>query len=298
MCSRPTAVASEPDQDIVSQGDLEEESDDDQDSSDQDGPSLAKVGMLIIPYLLQNFAKQSCHTSSLSGEQYVCELLRSNERRILECVRMRLPTFRQLCEQYRQAQPPSAWSRVSVEERLAIFMFIVGNSAGNRLAQERFQHSGETISRVFYSVLRFLVSLARTYIRLPDADVLPSAIAHDPKFYPYFKDCLGAIDGSHIPAWVAAHRQDAYRNRKGGVSQNVMAACSFDLTFLYVLAGWEGSAHDGRVLRDALGKGFHIPDGKYYLADAGYTATSKFLTPYRCDEPEKVVFYFLVVKHS
>jgi hypothetical protein len=36
---------------------------------------------------------------------------------------------------------------VSVEEAVAIFLFIVGRGASNRDAQEWFQHSGETISR-------------------------------------------------------------------------------------------------------------------------------------------------------
>ncbi len=53
------------------------------------------------------------------------------------------------------------------------------------------------------------------------------------------------------------------------------------MQFTYLLAGWEGSAHDGRVLHDALTKGFEIPRGKYYLADAGYALTSYCLTPYR-----------------
>ena len=33
--------------------------------------------------------------------------------------------------------------------------------------------------------------------------------------------------------------------------QNVLTAISFNLKFTYVLAGWEGSAHDSRVLNDA-----------------------------------------------
>jgi chromosome condensin MukBEF MukE localization factor len=37
--------------------------------------------------------------------------------------------------------------RMSIEERVGIFLFIVGLGASNREAQERFQHSGETISR-------------------------------------------------------------------------------------------------------------------------------------------------------
>ena len=43
----------------------------------------------------------------------------------------------------------------------------------------------------------------------------------------------------------------------------MLAAISFDLKFTYVLAGWEGSAHDSRVLNDAFARtgGFSIPNG-------------------------------------
>ena len=34
----------------------------------------------------------------------------------------------------------------------------------------------------------------------------------------------------------------------------MLAAISFDLKFTYVLAGWEGNAHDSRVLNDAYAK--------------------------------------------
>ena len=50
--------------------------------------------------------------------------------------------------------------------------------------------------------------------------------------------------------------------KKGVLSQNVLAAISFDdLKFSYVLAGWEGSAHDSKVLNDALSRGFCAPEG-------------------------------------
>ena len=61
-----------------------------------------------------------------------------------------------------------------------------------------------------------------------------------------------------------------------------MAAVDFDMNFLYVLPGWEGSAHDSRVLKDALEKGFAAPPGRYYLADAGYAASNGLLlTPFK-----------------
>ncbi|PKI53498.1 hypothetical protein CRG98_026104 [Punica granatum] len=33
---------------------------------------------------------------------------------------------------------------------------------------------------------------------------------------------------------------------------NVFAACDFDLKFTYVLPGWEGTASDSRILKDAV----------------------------------------------
>lgn len=41
---------------------------------------------------------------------------------------------------------------VSTIQKLAIFLQIVGEGSGNRAVQERFQHSGETISHVFHEV--------------------------------------------------------------------------------------------------------------------------------------------------
>jgi hypothetical protein len=46
--------------------------------------------------------------------------------------------------------------------------------------------------------------------------------------------------------------QAAFRSRKNALTQNVLAAVTFDLKFSYVLAGWEGSAHDATILADAL----------------------------------------------
>jgi hypothetical protein len=44
----------------------------------------------------------------------------------------------------------------------------------------------------------------------------------------------------------------SFRGRKGTTTQNVLVVVDFDMRFTYVLAGWEGSAHDTLVLADAL----------------------------------------------
>lgn len=54
-----------------------------------------------------------------------------------------------------------------------------------------------------------------------------------------------------------------FRGRKEYPTQNVLAACNFDMKFTYVLAGWEGTASDSRILKDALTKEdpLIIPEG-------------------------------------
>ncbi|XP_048569188.1 uncharacterized protein LOC125550268 [Triticum urartu] len=111
----------------------------------------------------------------------------------------------------------------------------------------------------------------------------PSKIEGNPRFDPYFKDCIGAIEGTHVPCNVPSRIVDRFRGRKPFPTQNVLAAVDFDLLFTYVCAGWEGSAHDSTVLRHSLEhpNGLRVPEGKYYLADAGYAARREFLPPFR-----------------
>jgi hypothetical protein len=64
---------------------------------------------------------------------------------------------------------------------------------------------------------------------------------------------------ARVPTKISA----AFRGRKDGTTQNVMAAVDFDLKFTYVLAGWEGSAHDALILSDAVERddGLSLPPG-------------------------------------
>lgn len=222
-----------------------------------------------------------CRTSILSGKEWVKEILDGHPARVLEQTRMDKGKFQLLCSLCRQRSLLEDTPHIDVEEQIMIFFYIVGQNQSNRACQERFQHSGETINRYFKSVLAAFVHLHDIHIKYIDTDTTPKEIRQNPKFWPYFEGCIGAIDGTHIKATVPSSQVNVFRNRKGIITQNVMMACSFDLKFHYVLAGWEGSAHDGRVLEDAFTKGFKVPDAKYYLGDAGYANTSQILVPYR-----------------
>lgn len=120
------------------------------------------------------------------------------------------------------------------------------------------------------------------YVKLPMQNTsLPESLLMDEDIYPYFKDCIGAIDGTHIPAFVPEAKCAPFRNHKGEVSQNVLAACSFDFKFVYMLSGWEGSASDSHAYQDTRATNFNISETKYYLADAGNPNTDSLLAPYQ-----------------
>ena len=63
----------------------------------------------------------------------------------------------------------------------------------------------------------------------------------------------------------------------------MLAAVDFDLKFTYVLAGLEGSTHDVNILNDNMSHldGINIPDGKFYLGDAGFACRTGVLPPFR-----------------
>lgn len=149
----------------------------------------------------------------------------------------------------------------------------MAKNATNETLQDWFQHSPDTIHRYFKAVLEAITNLTSVYIRAPSLH--PHPILRKPQFYPFFQNCIGAIDGTHIPMKLPLDEQEPYRNRKQTISQNCMVACDFDLKFVHIHPGWEGrSASDARVLHNALNHGFQVPGGKFYLVDAGYANTT------------------------
>ena len=107
-------------------------------------------------------------------------------------------------------------------------------------------------------------------------------ILRNTKFSPYFDNCVGALDGTHIRTTVRGEEaKRSWRNRYSYISTNVLAACDFSLGFVYVRPGYEGSANDQNVLNNALEDNFVIPKDRFYLADAGYGAHPGLRLPFR-----------------
>jgi hypothetical protein len=121
-------------------------------------------------------------------------------------------------------------------------------------------------------------SFYTSYVKLPPNEI-PPEIRNNPHYFPFFKGCRGAVDGSLLDGFVSVADMTRYRSRKGRIAQNIFAACRFNFLFCYLLAGWEGSAADGRVFQDARQKGFAIIPGTYYLGNAGFPVCNCLLVP-------------------
>ncbi|KAF7370409.1 putative nuclease HARBI1-like protein [Mycena sanguinolenta] len=222
------------------------------------------------------------HTSILSGSLWIDEILLGHPDRCHRELGMSTALFLLLLAEL-VATGDLADSRfVSAQEQVAIFVYWLVHGSSQRELQERFQRSGDTISRYLNKGLSLFAtsSFYDKYVKDP-VDYTPAKILEDPRWYPFFRYCRGAIDGVHVLAYVLEQHILRYRDRHGAITQNVLAACDFDLLFTFVMPGYEGTAADGLLFDCAWRSGFALPAGRYYLADAAFPNCDMLMTPYR-----------------
>ncbi|KAL0435193.1 UNVERIFIED_CONTAM: hypothetical protein Sradi_0227200 [Sesamum radiatum] len=166
---------------------------------------------------------------------------------------------------------------VNVSEQVAMFLSVLAHPKKN-IVKFDFKQLGWTVSH-FNNVLAAVLKLHHVLLATPNPI---GENCSDPR-WKWFKGCLGALDGTHILVHVPTADRGRYRTRKGQIAVNVLGVCDQNMQFIYVLTGWEGSASNIRVLRDAISRpnSLKVPTGCYYLCDKEYTNTDGFLTPYR-----------------
>jgi hypothetical protein len=103
----------------------------------------------------------------------------------------------------------------------------------NRQTHEMWQHSGSTVSLIVEDI-SFCFERVQGLLFIKSPLAAPAEILNNPKYSPFFDDCIGAFDGCHVSCVTS---NSLFRNRKGWMSQNVLAAVNFDTTFSYVLCG-------------------------------------------------------------
>ncbi|GAB4855591.1 hypothetical protein Ancab_039775 [Ancistrocladus abbreviatus] len=205
-------------------------------------------------------------------------LIRESDVSCRNELRMNRYTFNVLCEMLRDIGELSGTRNMSIEEIVAMFLCTLAHHKKNRSIGQYFIRSGESVSWQFNLYLKVVLKLHQHLLKRPT----PISDDCEDERWKYFKNCLGALDGTYISVFVPSQERAKYRTRKGTISMNVLGVCTPNMEFVYVLPSWEGSAHDGRVLRNAISRphGLRVPQG-YYLVDGGYSNSEGFLTPYR-----------------
>ncbi|KAG8377624.1 hypothetical protein BUALT_Bualt08G0052400 [Buddleja alternifolia] len=135
---------------------------------------------------------------------------------------MNMGTFARLCYLLHNIGGLSDSKYVKLEEKICFFLTVLAHHKKNRIVKFNHIRSGHTVSIYFNAVI---ISLLKLYFILL---VTPKHVEDECNVvrWKHFKGCLDALDGV--------------------VDRN--------MDFVYMLSGWEISAADGRVLRDAVNR--------------------------------------------
>ncbi|KAL0433340.1 UNVERIFIED_CONTAM: hypothetical protein Slati_2668300 [Sesamum latifolium] len=116
--------------------------------------------------------------------QFLEEVLHGHEIRCYQAFRLVKSAFLDLCHELTHKYNVQPTRGMSVYEEVGIFLMICAHGVDNRLMQEIFNHSGETISRHFH------------------------------------RDCIGAIDGTHVKALLPQGQAIPYMDKAFQIAED------------------------------------------------------------------------------
>ncbi|KAL8103470.1 hypothetical protein AgCh_027889 [Apium graveolens] len=229
-------------------------------------PTIESAGTaLFVPAALAAFASLRIKYVNLPSRELRLHRQRvreevmddlSNRAKCRDTIRMNKEAFLKLCKILISDGDLRPTQQISVEEQVARFLHIIGGDERNRFISWVYRRSFSTTSRTFHRVLKAILTVEDRFLQQPNGQIIPQEIRKKRRFFPYFKDCVGAIDGTHVRVRVPSKD---------------------------VPSGWEGTASDSRIIKDALSRDYKliIPRGKYYLVDAGLPHRTGLIAPFR-----------------
>ncbi|XP_042464515.1 uncharacterized protein LOC122047362 [Zingiber officinale] len=220
--------------------------------------------VLICSYLRDNVRHiKTKEEKRVNRMRWMCRLTMDCDSACISQLLMDRATFRILCDMVANIGGLKPTKNTSIEEVVAMFIYTLAHHKKSRTISLLFYRSTKTVSRQFHQVLNAILKLYPTLLKKPE----PITQDCQDEKWKCFQGCLGALDGTLIKVTPPIEDKPRYRTRKGCISTNVLGVCCPNMQFIYVLPGWEGSAHDGRVLRDAISRphGLRVPRGTFAL---------------------------------
>ena len=133
---------------------------------------------------------------------------------------------------------------ISVEKRVAITLWCLATPTEYRTIAHLFGVSRSSICNVVHNTCRAIVEkLGKQYISFPQGERL-RGIVDGLKMKWGVPQCIGAIDGTHVPIAAPEENHTDYYNRKGWYSMILQGLVDHNYCFLDINVGWPGSVHD------------------------------------------------------
>ncbi|XP_064465338.1 uncharacterized protein LOC135376803 [Ornithodoros turicata] len=166
--------------------------------------------------------------------------------------RMSRESFRMLLQVLWKDQPEKThgWSQ---KIELLTFLFWLGCGSAFRIVACCFNLPRTTTFNIVNRVLKLITAKVHLMIYTPPADKRLemqhgfATLSGSSRFMRF----VGAIDGCHVRVLAPEALHDDYINRKRFYSVQLQAVCDHEGTFLDIFAGYPGSVHDSRVLRNS-----------------------------------------------
>ena len=172
-----------------------------------------------------------------------------------ENFRMSKQTFDLLCRSLRpyiSRKHTHLRAPISVDKQVGITLYYLSDGGRMRKTANAFGVAPSTVSaivkRVTCAVSKYL---GNTYIKHPatEQEVQTSVVGFFARTG--FPQCIGAVDGTHIPLQKPTDNPSTFINRKGYYSLNVQACVDYRYCFFDVVIKWPGSVHDARVFSNS-----------------------------------------------
>lgn len=136
---------------------------------------------------------------------------------------------------------------ITTEKRVGVALWRLATGNEYRTLQELFGIGRSTACQILEEFVSAVAQeLKRTLIKRPTHDEFIE-IAQGYRDRWGFPQCVGAIDGCHIPIIAPSENRNDYHNRKGWYSIVLQAVCDHRYIFWDIEVGWPGRAHDARV---------------------------------------------------
>nr|KAJ0228616.1 hypothetical protein LSAT_V11C100011940 [Lactuca sativa] len=133
-------------------------------------------------------------------------------------IRMSQMCFTKLCCMLETLGGLKPSRNMEIDEQVAINLHILAHNVKNRVIICRFRCSGETINRHFIRLCNAVIGLHTHLLKKP----APVPDNSTDQRWKWFKNWLGALDGTYIKCLVTVEDQPRYRTRKNDIATNVL----------------------------------------------------------------------------